>query len=210
MLKKIESLIKKNPDRKSFFVIIGHYFPKYSSEYILIQNAYDLAKKVFRSKNRETGERYFEHLRSVALILILYLRVRDPNIIVAALLHDIIEDIDGWNQVEVATMFNIEVSQLVWWVTKPNVVDFDNDKEKRNREYHRRLSTAPRNAVLIKLADRLHNMTTSWASTKVKQRRTVRDTQDFYLPLAELHTVLIHELETAISSVIDSWKNSSK
>lgn len=202
MLEMIRGIFIQYIDRVAFFGIIGRFFPKFSPEYKLIGDAYDTALKEFEGKYRESGELYFEHLRCVALILLVYLRVRDANAIAAALLHDIMEDIPGWDQDRLALRFNAEISRLVFWVSKPDLRLYGGNKEARNRDYHHKLSIAPRLAILIKLADRLHNVMTLWASTKDKRQRKVRETQDFYLPLAEAHTVLIHELELAIQEVM--------
>ncbi len=207
MLEKVRGILTKYPDRAAFFGIIGKFYPKFSDEYKLIEKAYETAKEAFRGKNREGGERYFEHLRAVALILILHLRVRDPNVIAAALLHDILEDIEGWTQEHIALMFNQRVAELVFWVSKDDSELYGGDKEERNREYHRKLNIAVREAILVKLADRLHNVITLWATDEDKQRRKVRETQDFYLTLAEKHTVLIHELEAALCEVMALWQS---
>jgi (p)ppGpp synthase/HD superfamily hydrolase len=171
-----------------------------------IENAYNTAKDAFREIERENGERYFEHLRCVALILMVYLRVRDANVIAAALLHDIIEDIKNWSQERIATHFNQIVGELVWWVSKPSITSFDGDKEARNRAYHQNLTRAPRNALLIKLADRLHNLITLWGMSVEDQKRKISETQDFFLPIAENEIILIHEIEAAIAEVRASWK----
>lgn len=205
MLERIRKIFSQYVDRVAFFGIIGRFFPKFSPEYKLIGDAYDTALKEFEGKYRESDEPYFEHLRCVALILLVHLRVRDANAIAAALLHDIMEDIPGWDQDRLALKFNAEISRLVFWVSKPDIALYGGDKEARNRDYHHKLSNAPRLAVLIKLADRLHNVMTLWASEIDKRKRKVRETQDFYLPLAEAHTVLIHELEDAVQEVMKSW-----
>lgn len=203
---RIRKYIEDFPDRESFFGIIRVIFPLYSAEYKLIEDAYHSAKASFKDKYREEGVRYFEHLRAVALILLLYLRVRDANVIAAALLHDILEDVPGWTQELLATRFNSDVATLVFWVSKENLELFGGDKEKRDRAYHQKLNVAPREAILIKLADRLHNVITLWATSKKKQMRKIRETQDFYLPLAEKHIVLIHLLESAIDEARSNIK----
>lgn len=206
MLERIRTLILENRGRDSFFKIIGRHFPKVSKEFLLIERAYDVASLAFSEKYRESGEQYSEHLLSVAIIDVEYLRVRDANIIASALLHDIIEDIPGWSQERLALELNPGVSEHVWWVTKPDIAEYAGDKEARNHAYHQRLSDAPRDAMKVKLADRLHNMITLWSTNEDKQRRKVRETQDFYLPLAEKHIILIHELEDAVREVMSSWK----
>ena len=206
MLLRIENIFAANSSRKEFFAIVGRHFPIFSEEYVLIEKAYDTAKNAFRLHLRDDGAtRYFEHLRGVALILMEYLRIRDANVIAAALLHDIIEDIEGWNEERLALRFNKGVAQLVWWVTKPSVDLYSGDKEARNRAYHQNLGCAPRWAIIIKLADRLHNLLTLWAVPEEKQRRKVRETQDFYLQLAEKEIVIVHEIEAVIVRIQGSF-----
>jgi (p)ppGpp synthase/HD superfamily hydrolase len=207
MLDRIRQLLEERKDRASFFEVVDRFFPRGSAEYQLIERAYSTAKDAFREKYREgSGERYFEHLRAVALILMVHMRIRDANVIAAALLHDIVEDIKNWSQDRVAVEFNRSVAQLVWWVTKPDVLIFNGDKEARNRAYHQNLNRAPREALMIKLADRLHNLITLWGVDEDKQRRKVRETQDFYLSLAEKEVILIHEIEQALIEIMNSWK----
>jgi len=206
MLDRIRTLLTTNTDRTTFFALVRRHFPYGSRDYLLIEDAYDTAKDAFRALQREGGDRYFEHLRAVALIVMEHMRVRDADVIAAALLHDLVEDIEGWTQERVALKFSPTISELVWWVTKPSVVDYGGDKEARNRIYHENLRRAPRNAIIIKLADRLHNLLTLWDTIDEKQRRKVRETQDFYLPLAEHHILLIHEVEDALREVMGAWK----
>jgi GTP pyrophosphokinase len=206
MLEMIRLYFEQYPDKEAFFRIVGNIFPRYSSEYLLIENAYKLAKREFKEIYRDDDMRYFEHLRAVALIVILHLRVRDANVIAAAILHDVLEDIEGWDQERLAREFNSEVSQLVFWVTEPHLSEFDGDRERRNMTYHTKLASAPRDAIKIKLADRLHNIITLWSRPVENQEKKVIETVNFYLPLAEKHIILIHALEGALKEVRDSWK----
>lgn len=205
MLDRVRKIYAGRENRTAFFTTVGWYFPKGSDDYNLIERAYSTAKDAFRDKKREDGGRYFEHLRAVALIMMRYMRVRDAHVIAAALLHDIVEDIENWSQERVTIEFNQTVGELVWWVSKPSVAYFNGDKEARNRMYHQNLARAPRAALMIKLADRLHNLLTLWNCEESKQRRKVDETQDFYLPLAEREFVLIHELEAVINEIKNTW-----
>lgn len=205
MLDRIRKIYGGRENRASFFNIVLRYFAKGSADYILIERAYSTAKDAFRQEARDDGERYFEHLRAVALILMVYMRVRDANIIAAGLLHDIVEDIEHWSQERLATEFNHDIGELVWWVSKPSLDKFLGNKTARNRAYHQNLRRAPRRAILIKLADRLHNLLTLWNCEEEKQRRKVDETQHFYVPIAEDEFVLIHELEAAINELEASW-----
>ncbi len=184
---------------ETFFSRIIQLYPKNDPRYRLIEKAYDVARKEFRDVFRDSGERYFEHLRATALILILYLRVWDANVIAAMLLHDIIEDIEGWTYERVALDFNNEVADLVFWVSKPTpdgeIVTVDNV----DRIYFQRLWHAPRMAIVKKAVDRLHNLITLWDETKSKEK--IRETRDFLLPIFGHHQILVHEIEAVIDVI---------
>ncbi len=184
-------------NRESFFKRIARIFPTLDPRYKTIERAYNSAKDAFRGKTRESGERYFEHLRAVALILIEHLRIRDHVLIVAALLHDIVEDSKYWTIDRVRVEFGDDVALLVEWLSKPPKDDFDS-KEERDSEYHSKFQSAPRNFFIIKLADRLHNIITLGACSAKKRRRKIEETRRFYLPYAERELVLVHELEKAL------------
>ena len=197
-LVRVRECIQNHKDRESFMSIVLRYYPPDDERFKRIEKAYHIAKNEFRDKRRDDGERYFEHLRSVALILMVYLRIRDTDVIIAALLHDIVEDIPGWNYDRVRDIFGTNVATLIWYVTKPKVEEFGGDKRERDRRYHENFLHAPRKAIIIKLADRLHNLLTLWNGDPEKRKRKIQETQDFYLALAERECVLIHEIEDAL------------
>jgi len=199
MLEKM-SFLSGAENRETFFKRIASFLPTLDPRYQAIEKAYNCAKDAFRDKYRETGDRYFEHLRAVALILIEYLRVEDYRLIVAALLHDIVEDIPSWTIDRVRVEFDDEVALLVEWITKPSVEEFPS-KEERNKVYYNRFRFAPREFFIIKLADRLHNLMTLWASTPEKQARKIDETKRYYLPYAEQYLILLHELEEALEQL---------
>lgn len=188
-------------NRESFFRRITMIYVEGDDRYLLIKKAYEDAKDAFREVKRDEGCRYFEHLRAVALILIDYLRVVDHKSIVAALLHDIIEDRREWPYERVCNEYGEDIACLVNWVTKPSADEFRGDKERRNHVYHTRLSHAPRSAIIIKLADRLHNILTISACPPEKIARKVEETKLYYLPLAEREIILIHELEEGLAAL---------
>jgi lysyl-tRNA synthetase class 2 len=135
---------------------------------------------------------YFGHPEAVAIILLEYLRVRDANVIASAILHDNVEDLPhlGWSNEYIRKEYNQDIAELVWWVTKFDLADFGGNKKERDAMYHVHLRSAPRRAIMIKLADRLHNIMTLWAHDIEKQRRKIQETLHFYLPRAEEHTIL--------------------
>lgn len=199
MLKKVREVIAGARSREEFFRLIATIYPSLDYRYKLIEKAYNDAKDAFRPVEREDGERYFEHLRAVALILILYLRVRDYRLIVASLLHDIVEDIPSWTIERVRLEYGEEIALLVQWMTKPKKL-FP-DKAECERVYHDRFAEAPREFFLLKLADRLHNLLTLGACSPEKRQRKIEETKLYYLPYAEKHCILIHESEAAIEEI---------
>lgn len=195
MLKGMEFLTAVE-NRESFFKRIALIFPVSDWRYKKIEDAYQTAKDEFRGIYRTGGDRYFEHLRAVALILIVYLRVKDHELIIAALLHDLVED-THWTIERVKDKFGDKVATLVDWLTKLEGEEVGS-KELALHVYHERFNRAPREFFIIKLADRLHNVITLWDCTPEKIIRKVTETKIYYLPFAEKHIILIHELEEAM------------
>ncbi|MFH0878054.1 MAG: HD domain-containing protein, partial [Candidatus Omnitrophota bacterium] len=197
---KVRPLLKGAEDRKAFFKRIASFLPPTDPRYRAIEKAYDYAKDAFRDIGRDNGGRYFEHLRAVALILIDYLRVENHILIIAALLHDIVEDIPSWTIERVRAEFGDEVALLVDYLSKPTKREFSSDKE-RLAVYRRRFQNAPREFFLIKLADRLHNLLTMWDLPAKKITFKVEETRRYYLPFARQHLILLYELEEAIEEL---------
>jgi len=188
-------------NKESFFHRVAFYYPSLDQRYKLIEKAYNDAKDAFREIYRDDGKtRYFEHVRAVTLILLDYLRVRDHEVIIAALLHDIVEDKPEWTIERVRNEYGDRVAYLVEYLTKP--VDIE-DKKKREQVYHSRFEFAPREFFLIKLADRFHNMYTLWNCDADKRRRKIEETRRHYLPHAEKHLILLHELEEVLEQYPD-------
>lgn len=199
---KLGPLLRKAESKESFFHRIEQIWPRTSTQYVLIERAYDDAQRQFRFVIRDNGDQYFEHLRASALIAIVHLRVRDPNIIAAILLHDIIEDFrEEWTFDRIASRFNKEVAELVYWVTKPEPGGELSTKDDALRKYHRQLRLAPREALLVKLPERMHNLITIWEDDEPKTKRKVAETRDFHLPLAEDHCILVHEIEDILREI---------
>lgn len=195
------SFLSSAENRASFFNRIAQYYPKSDSRYREVERAYNFAKDAFRGRFRDGGkERYFEHIRAVTLFLIVYVRVTDHRLIIAALLHDIVEDIPSWTIERVRTEFGDYVATLVDYLSKPSKKEFPS-KEERDRVYHCRFCFAPREFFLIKLCDRLHNLITLGTCTEEKRRRKIEETRSYYLPYATTHFILLHEIEDAIANL---------
>jgi GTP diphosphokinase / guanosine-3',5'-bis(diphosphate) 3'-diphosphatase len=177
-------------NRDTFFQRIGRFFPVSDARYQLIDRAYNTAKDAFRDIPRESGERYFEHLRRVALIQIDYLFICDHHKIAAGLLHDIVEDIPSWTIDRVRQEFGSEVAFLVDWMTKTD-----------KKSYHERFAWAPRNFFLLKFPDRWDNLLTLWDCPVEKIERKIAETKQYYIPCARRELILAHELEDALADL---------
>lgn len=201
MLAKIRDIFAKTNDREAFFRRISCFFPKTDYRYLMIEKAYNTAKDEFRHIFRDTGERYFEHLRCSTLIMIDWLYVADWRLITAELLHDLVEDIPSWTIERVRREFCEEVAELVDWMTKP----------KGNSSYYfTRLSNAPRSFWLMKLPDRLHNLMTLWGCSSEKIERKIKETREIFLPHAQRELILAHEIDEAMEllekKVANGWR----
>lgn len=157
---------------------------KHSEEDIeLVEKAYKFAKKLHDGQFRVSGEPYIIHPVEVAKILA-GLEV-DTHTLIAAFLHDILEDTDTKPET-IKEMFGEDVLNLVQGVTKLGKLKFKS-KEERQAENFRRLFIAMANdirVIFLKLADRLHNMRTLNFMEESKQKRIAQETLDIFAPLA--------------------------
>jgi len=148
-----------------------------------IRDAYQLAVQAHAGQRRASGEDYVGHALDVATILG-GLRL-DTDSLVAALLHDTVED-TAITISEIRSRFGDEVAELVDGVTKIGKVQFRSHTELQVENYRKLLLSMAEDArvILIKLADRLHNMRTLEHLPKGKQRRIALETMEIYAPLA--------------------------
>ena len=149
----------------------------------LLNRAYVYAMRAHGSQTRASGDPYFSHPLEVAGILT-DLKLDDATVAVA-LLHDTIEDTDATRE-EIDRLFGDEIGKLVDGLTKLKKLDFITSEAKQG-ENLRKLFLAISDDVrvlLVKLADRLHNMRTLGAMRLDKRRRIARETMELYAPLA--------------------------
>lgn len=192
-------------NRETFFSRVNMHFPPRDPRSKLILKAYNDAKDAFRREVRSGGERYFEHLRAVTLILLEYLEVTDYTLIVSAILHDIVEDTPEWTIDRAQREYGEEVALLLEYLTEPSVEEAGS-KEEAEKIYHTRFDSAPRKFFLIKIPDRLHNLLTLGARPKAKQIAKIEETEEFYIPYARHHQILLPELRYAVRV----WKEAHK
>ena len=162
---------------------VKKYHP--STDLSLIEKAYKIADEAHKDQVRKSGEPYIIHPLCVAIILA-ELEL-DKETIVAGLLHDVVEDTVMTNE-EIEAEFGSEVALLVDGVTKLGRLSYDADKIEIQAENLRKMFLAMAKdirVILIKLADRLHNMRTLQYMKPEKQKEKARETMDIYAPIAQ-------------------------
>ncbi|MBI2633220.1 MAG: bifunctional (p)ppGpp synthetase/guanosine-3',5'-bis(diphosphate) 3'-pyrophosphohydrolase [Parcubacteria group bacterium] len=141
-----------------------------------IDMAYDFAKYGHRNQKRENGERYFEHVRAAALILVDELHIIDHELIIAVLLHDIVEDSYILNYKRIELIFGSRVAQIVQALTK-----IKNDKG--HQKYFRALLNSSLVVKICKCVDRLHNLRTLKNCSPAKQVKKIDETEEYFFPI---------------------------
>jgi len=164
----------------------------------LINTAYEMARSAHANQNRSSGELYINHPIAVARI------VADIGLdevsIVAALLHDAVEDTEITIS-DVESNFGSEVSAIVDGVTKLERLQFDSKEAQQAATMRKMLVAMARDlrVLMIKLADRLHNMRTIAAVPHEKQQRVAQETLDIYAPLA--HRLGMQEIKQQLEDL---------
>lgn len=172
----------------------------------LIRNAYDYAYKKHFSQKRITGDDYITHPLNVAWILTDV--NADGKAIAAALLHDTIEDSDSTYE-EIESLFGEEVANIVDGVTKINRLNFTTDSEQmaaNQRKILVGLSSDVR-VLIVKLADRLHNMRTLYVLSETKQKRKAKETLEILTPVA--HRLGMYKLKSELEDLSLRYLNST-
>ena len=172
----------QDPQLAALLATLLKYHP--DSDTALVSRAYAFAAKAHEGQTRKSGKPYFTHPYRVAEILA-SLQLDDTTI-AAGLLHDCVEDNENITLKEIEAQFGAEVAQLVDGVTKLSKLDFTS-REERQAESLRKMFLAMAKdirVVLIKLADRLHNLRTINYMNEDKIREKCRETLEIYSPLA--------------------------
>jgi GTP pyrophosphokinase len=152
----------------------------------VVRDAFDLANEAHRTQRRRSGEPYVTHPVEVARILVELLEKRtDSVILAAALLHDVVED-TGSRLDDLTRRFGEEVATLVDGVTKIEGLQFSSTEAEQVENFRKMLLSMAMDVrvILIKLADRLHNMRTLDHLPRDRQEAIARETRDIYAPLA--------------------------
>ena len=162
---------------------VSSYHP--SNDLDMINKAYELAKDAHKEQKRKSGEPYLIHPVCVAIILAQL--EMDKETIVGGLLHDVVED-TKYTTEDITEMFSEEIAVLVDGVTKLTQLNYSSDKLELQAENLRKMFLAMAKdirVIIIKLADRLHNMRTMQFMKPEKQKEKSRETMDIYAPIAD-------------------------
>lgn len=141
-----------------------------------ILRAFEIAEEAHQGQTRRDGTAYVEHPVRVARIVRHEMGIDHTDTILAAILHDTLED-TALPSFAIAKEFSEAVAEIVETLTK--------DRSAPREDYYRRFETAPRNTRLIKLGDRLDNLRDLESFTARKRDRYTKDTIEFFIPIAE-------------------------
>ena len=168
-------------DVEDLLALVRNYNPRTNAD--LIRQAYAYGRQMHEGQTRRSGEPYFSH--PVAVAAILTEQRLDDATIITALLHDTIEDTKS-TYAEVARQFGDEIAELVDGVTKLTNLQLSSTESKQAENFRKLFMAMSKDlrVILVKLADRLHNMRTIKSMLSEKQAQKARETMEIYAPLA--------------------------
>ena len=202
MLSKFKNILPGHNKPNQYLKII-HELNKHQevSEEIesLIWKAYVFGKDAHKGQKRRSGEPYFNHCASVGGILANW--NLDVNTIIAGLLHDTVEDTEVTFD-QISNEFNSEITELISGVTKLSGIKFYSRKQKQAENFMKMFLSVAKDirVIIIKFADRLHNMSTIKHLPLIKQRRIANETKEVFAPLA--HRLGMYKLKSEYEDLI--------
>ena len=169
------------------------------SQLDLIWEAYNLGINAHKNQLRKSGKPYFSHCVEVAHTLAKW--NMDVDTIIAGLLHDTIEDTNITKQ-DITKNFNKDIAELVEGVSKLSGIKFNSRQEKQAENFMKMFLSVAKDlrVIIIKFADRLHNMNTINYLSKIKQRRIAIETRDVFAPLA--HRLGMNQLKIELEDLV--------
>jgi GTP pyrophosphokinase len=165
----------------------------------LIRSAFDVAVDAHKNQRRKSGEAYIFHPIAVAKIVASEIGL-DATSIIAALLHDVVEDTQ-YNLADIEQMFGETVARIVDGLTKISALEYDSDVSLQAENFRKMLLTLNEDirVILIKIADRLHNMQTMDSMPEDKQVKIASETLYIYAPMA--HRIGLYNIKTELEDL---------
>tara|TARA_Y100000768_G_scaffold203974_1_gene153592 strand:+ start:49 stop:2235 length:2187 start_codon:yes stop_codon:yes gene_type:complete len=199
IFKKITSSKSKYPP--GYLEIIKCLDKENQTEYNLdlVWKAYQLSQESHKNQLRKSGEPYFSHCESVGKILANW--NIDIETIIAGLLHDVIED-TAITKKDIVKEFNQDIGNLVEGVTKLSGIKFNSRKQEQAENFMKMFISMAKDirVILIKFADRLHNMSTIEHLSETKRERIAVETKEVYAPLA--HRLGMNNVKTQMEDLV--------
>ena len=167
----------------------------------LVYDAYNFGKAAHKGQKRKSGEPYFIHCVAVATILADW--GMDKNMVISGLLHDTIED-TNISKDDIINRYGEDVLHLVESVTNLSGIKFNSRNHKKAENFMKMFISFANDirAIIIKLADRLHNLRTISYLTKIKQRRLALESKEIFAPLA--HRIGMNNIKMEMEDIIFS------
>ena len=165
----------------------------------MIKDAFDIGYTAHKGQLRQSGEEYFNHCIAVGLELSKW--NMDSDVVVAGLLHDTLEDTELTKE-EIIKYFNSDIANLIEGVSKLSDIKFNSREQKQAENFMKMFLSVAQDirVIIIKFADRLHNLRTINHLPLIKQRRVAKESQDIFVPLA--HRLGMNNIKSEMEDII--------
>jgi len=173
--------------------------PEHENDIKMINNAFDFGYNAHKGQLRKSGEEYFTHCISVGLQLSEW--NMDCDVVVAGILHDTLED-TSITKKEIKDYFNEDIANLVEGVSKLSDIKFNTRQQKQAENFMKMFLSVAKDirVIIIKFADRLHNLRTIKYLSLIKQRRVAKESKDIFVPLA--HRLGMNNVKSEMEDII--------
>jgi GTP pyrophosphokinase len=173
--------------------------PEHKNNIKMINNAFDFGYTAHKGQLRKSGEEYFSHCISVGLQLSQW--NMDCDVVIAGILHDTLED-TSITKKEIKDYFNEDIANLVEGVSKLSDIKFNSREQKQAENFMKMFLSVAKDirVIIIKFADRLHNLRTINYLSLIKQRRVAKESKDIFVPLA--HRLGMNNVKLEMEDII--------
>jgi len=173
--------------------------PEHKDEIKMLRDAFDIGYTAHKGQLRQSGEEYFSHCISVGLELSQW--NMDCDVVVAGILHDTLEDTDITKK-EIQNYFNKDIANLIEGVSKLSDINFNSREQKQVENFMKMFLSVAKDirVIIIKFADRLHNLRTIKHLSLIKQRRVAKESEDIFVPLA--HRLGMNNVKSEMEDII--------